>query len=98
MNDESGYIPKYLDAKERFIFWEMDQAIIGLLIMGFGVIAGSMLSGMVIGGYVAWQYGRIKSGKHPDFAVHMMYWWLPSSIALTKTRATPPSDQRYFLG
>lgn len=96
--DETGYIPKYLDAKEKFIFWEMDQAIIGLLVMGMGVLAGAMLTGMVIGGWVAWQYGKLKAGKHPDFAVHMMYWWLPPSIPFRPTKVTPPSDQRYFLG
>lgn len=98
MHDETGYIPKYLDSQERFIFWDMDQAIIGLLVMGMGVAAGAMLSGMVAGAYLAWQYGRVKAGKHPRFAVHLMYWWLPPSIAITKPKVTPPSDQRYFLG
>lgn len=98
MHDETGYIPKYLDAQERFIFWDMDQAVIGLLVMGLGIGAGAMLSGMVAGGVIAWQYGRLKAGKHPRFAVHLMYWWLPPAIAITKPKVTPPSDQRYFLG
>lgn len=96
-DDELGYIPKSLDAQERFLWWEMDQAIIVILLIGMGVIAGSMLLGMLLGSGAAWQYGRLKSGKHPKFAVHALYWWLPSGL-FVKPRATPPSDRRTFLG
>jgi conjugal transfer pilus assembly protein TraL len=95
--DETGYIPKSLDAQERFLWWEMDQAIIALMLIGMGVAAGAMLAGIALGSLAAWQYGRLKAGKHPKFAVHALYWWLPSGI-FVKPRATPPSDQRYFLG
>ena len=95
--DETGYIPKSLDAQERFLWWEMDQAILAIMLLGMGVIAGSMLLGMALGAATAWQYGRLKAGKHPKFAVHALYWWLPSGW-FVKPRETPPSDQRYFLG
>lgn len=95
--DETGYIPKSLDAQERFLWWEMDQAIAALLLIGVGVSSGQMLLGIAMGVLVAWQYGRLKSGKHPKFAVHAIYWWLPSGMLL-KTRATPPADIRSFLG
>ncbi|MDP1573080.1 MAG: type IV conjugative transfer system protein TraL [Pseudomonadota bacterium] len=95
--DETGYIPKALDAQERFLWWEMDQAIIALLLVGIGVSSGQMLMGIALGALAAWQYGRLKAGKHPKFAVHALYWWFPSGLLL-KPQATPPSDQRYFLG
>ena len=57
----------------------------------------SMLQGRISGATAAWQYGRMKAGKHPKFAAHALYWWFPSGLFL-KLRATPPSDQRYFLG
>ena len=95
--DETGYIPKSLDAQERFLWWEMDQAIIAILMIGVGVIVGAMLSGMVAGSIAAWQYGRLKAGKHPRFALHVLYWWLPSEI-FVKPKATPSSSERYFLG
>ncbi|MGK0674779.1 MAG: type IV conjugative transfer system protein TraL [Halothiobacillaceae bacterium] len=41
--------------------------------------------------------GRLKAGRHPKFAVHAMYWWLPSGL-FVKPRVTPPSSVRYFLG
>lgn len=95
--DETGYIPKSLDAQERFLWWEMDQAIIAIMLISMGVISGSMLMGMLAGALAAWQYGRMKAGKHPKFAVHALYWWFPSRFFLN-LKATPPSDQRHFLG
>ena len=95
--DETGYIPKSLDAQERFLWWEMDQAIIAILMLGIGVIVNAMISGIVLGTVAAWQYGRFKAGKHPRFAVHALYWWLPSEF-FVKTRATPSSSLRSFLG
>jgi len=56
-----------------------------------------MVAGMVFGGLVAWQYGRLKTGKHAKFALHALYWWLPSWIVI-RARATPPSHHRFFLG
>lgn len=97
MDGETGYIPKSLDTQERFLWWEMDQMIIAMLLIGMGTISGAMLSGMVAGAVSAWQYGRFKAGKHPRFAVHALYWWFPGGI-FVKPAATPPSDQRYFLG
>ena len=95
--DETGYIPKSLDAQERFLWWEMDQAIIAITLISIGVISGSMLIGLCAGAGAAWQYGRMKAGKHPKFAVHALYWWFPSRLFL-KLRTTPSSDMRHFLG
>lgn len=95
--EESGYIPKSLDAQERFLWWEMDQAIIAIMLIGIAIAGGSMLLGIITGTLSARQYGRMKAGKHPKFAVHALYWWLPSHL-FVKTALTPPSDLRHFLG
>lgn len=97
MDGETGYIPKSLDAQERFLWWEMDQAVIAITLIGMSVIAGAMLVGIALGSLAAWQYGRMKAGKHPKFAVHALYWWLPSKL-FVKPKTTPPSDQRHYLG
>ena len=39
----------------------------------------------------------IKADKHPAFAVHWLYWHLPTS-PLTAMRATPPSHIRRMVG
>lgn len=95
--NENGYIPRTLDKQEQFLLWEVDQFIIAVMIIGVGVSSGMMGLGLICGCGVAWQYGKLKAGKHSKFAVHIMYWWLPSDL-FTKGAATPPSHQRYFLG
>ena len=96
-SDETGYIPKSLDAPERFLWWDMDQAVLALTLIAMGVIAGSLIGGLALGTLTAWQYGRLKAGKHPKFAIHALYWWLPGGL-FVKPSATPPSDKRYFIG
>lgn len=97
MDGETGYIPKSLDASERFLWWKLDQLIMAIMLIGIGVAAGSITLGVAAGTLSAWQYGRLKAGKHPKFAVHALYWWLPGKLVV-KPRATPPSHLRYFLG
>ena len=94
---KQGYIPRTLDQPEKFILWDMDQFLRAVVLMGTGVSSGFMASGIVIGSLAAWKYGKFKSGKHQKFAIHAMYWWLPSDM-FVKTQLTPPSDKRYFLG
>lgn len=92
-----GYIPRTLDQQERFLLWDMDQFIIAVLITGTGVSLGMFLSGLIAGSGAAWQYGKLKAGKHSKFAIHALYWWLPSKYFIN-TKTTPESHQRYFLG
>ena len=40
---------------------------------------------------------RIKADKHPAFAMHWLYWHLPTS-PITAMRATPPSHIRRMVG
>jgi type IV conjugative transfer system protein TraL len=40
---------------------------------------------------------RIKADKHPAFAMHWLYWHLPTS-PMTAMRATPPSHIRRMVG
>lgn len=94
---ETGYIPRTLDQQEKFFLWEADQFIVAVLIVGVGMSIGMMLTGLFGGGLAAYLYGKLKSGKHQKFAAHLMYWWLPSAISV-KTKTTPPSDCRNFLG
>lgn len=94
---EEGYIPKTLDMPERWLIWDMDQFVIALLFVGFGATTGLLFPGILAGAALAWQYGRFKSGKHPKFLVHAMYWWLPSKLVV-KTKSLPSSDIRHFIG
>lgn len=95
--DETGYIPTHLDARERFFIWEVDQVVMFAMAFGVGISLGSGLAGLVVGTLLAWGYGRIKAGKHPRFAIHILYWWLPGKIIISP-KTLPSSSIRYFLG
>ena len=45
---------------------------------------------------LAWGFGKAKSGEHPAFALHLLYWHLPAQISGLKR--TPPSHERDLLG
>jgi conjugal transfer pilus assembly protein TraL len=45
---------------------------------------------------LAWAYGKAKSGEHPAFALHLMYWHLPAPVSGLKR--TPPSHLRELMG
>lgn len=92
-----GYIPRTLDQQEKFFLWEVDQFVFAVLTTGAGVVSGHMGPGMIAGVVAAYWYGKLKSGKHPKFAIHLLYWWMPPAASI-KTKITPPSDCRYFLG
>ncbi len=95
--DETGYIPTHLDARERFFIWEVDQVVMFAMAFGVGISLGSGLAGLIVGTLLAWGYGRIKAGKHPRFAIHILYWWLLGKIIISP-KTLPSSSIRYFLG
>lgn len=89
-------IPRTLDSPPRVLWWDADQAILVSAFVVFGMAIGSMMIGVLLGGAMGYLYGRAKSGKHPMFAIHLMYWHLPG--ALLGFRRTPSSDHREYVG
>ena len=61
-----------------------------------GMIAGYFVSGAVLGCLAASAYGMAKSGKHPAYALHLIYWYLPEGVV--KLKRTPPSHLRELIG
>ena len=61
-----------------------------------GMIAGYFVSGIALGLLLASIYSMAKSGKHPAYALHLIYWYLPQSVV--KLKCTPPSHLRELIG
>jgi type IV conjugative transfer system protein TraL len=61
---------------------------VGVIVVGIAGVVGVLVSRWV---------ARIKVDKHPAFAMHWLYWHLPSS-PLTAMQATPPSHIRRMVG
>ena len=96
MNDASFDIPRRLNDPPRMFWWDLDVALLVLTAALAGMISGFFMSGCAIGALLASAYGRMKSGKHPAFALHLLYWYLPAPV--TGLKRTPPSYLRERAG
>ncbi|OQC18084.1 type IV conjugative transfer system protein TraL [Candidatus Skiveiella danica] len=96
MNDASLDIPRRLNDAPRMFWWEIDVALIFLGAVLAGLLAGFFMTGCALGVLLALSFAKAKSGEHPAFALHLLYWHLPSIIS--GLRRTPPSYQRELMG
>lgn len=88
-------IPRKLDAPPKFLWWDMDIALIGLFGLGFGVISGYLIQSILCGIAVATLVNKAKSGKRAGYSAHMAYWFF--GMRIFKKR-TPESHVRDFIG
>ena len=87
-------IPRHLDDPPRFLFWDLDEAILFMLALILGMMVDFLFVGAATGVALVVAYGRAKSGRHRAYALHLMYWHLPVSLGF---RRTPPSWIREFI-
>lgn len=94
------YIPRRLDDQWKIGFWDIDVAAPVLFMFFAGYLAGSKLAFvccLVTGVGLARWISRVKADKHPAFALHWLYWHLPTN-PVTALRATPASHLRRMVG
>ena len=94
------YIPRRLDDQWKIGFWDVDVAAPIVLAFFIGYLSGTKLSFavcMTVGIAVSRWVSKLKADKHPSFAVHWLWWNLPST-PLTALAATPPSHIRRMVG
>ena len=97
MQDANFYIPKYLDAPERYLFWTVDEAIILLSPIVIGLMASQMLVGLLLGPLALVGLKRLKGNGGEKALQHAFYWYFepPWGHGL---KATPPSYIREYVG
>ncbi len=73
--------PRYLDAPPRFLFWTFNDLIPFAAAALLGILADSLLSGMLIGVVLAWFFRRYQDTKPNGYVQHVAYWYgvLPMS-------------------
>jgi len=74
-DDLSHYIPRSLDAASKFLFWDLDVAAVGIIGLLIGIGTDYKVCGLAVGVGLAYVYNKMKSGKHPGLASHLLYWW-----------------------
>lgn len=70
---EMRYIPKYLNAQPQFLWWEADEAMIGLSAIILGRVIDKMLIFLVIGFILVKIYSKLKNAKQEGFMIHTLY-------------------------
>ena len=96
MHDAAFTIPRRLNDPPRMFWWDFDLSLLVLAATLLGLVAGYFVSGVVCGVMMAWVYSRMKSGKHPAYALHLIYWYLPDAVV--NLNCTPPSHLRELVG
>lgn len=97
MNELSNlahYIPRHLDDRQKFLFWEIDVAIIALIIASIGIYISFPISGIAAGIAIAYLYSKLKTGQHPGMATHLLYWF----VGFPNLKECPNSYLREFNG
>jgi conjugal transfer pilus assembly protein TraL len=94
-DDYKYYVPQTLDDPPRFLLWDFDIAMVFILCLGIGIMAGYLLTSGVAGVVCAWYYSRSKSGKSKGYGLHLLYWFAPMVVSVARV---PPSSTRHFIG
>jgi conjugal transfer pilus assembly protein TraL len=94
-DDYKYYVAQTLDDPPRFLLWDFDVAMIFIVMLGVGIMAGWLVLGGLAGVIAAWFYIRAKSGKTRGYGLHLLYWFMPAAIS---TKRSPPSSFRNFIG
>jgi len=94
MSYDPHYIPSRLDDIEKFLWWDRDVLFIfvSILLVGVGIDYGFV--GFISGLAVAAGYSKLKTGRHPGMANHLLYW----HTGMPMLRGLPPSHARQLIG
>lgn len=88
------YIPRRLDDQPKFLFWDWDVAMVAFMGIFVGIYGGFIWFGVAAGIGLAAGWSRLKAGKHPGMAAHVMYWF----TGLPKLKELPASHVKELIG
>ena len=94
-NDLKHLIPSTIDDAGRFLWWDLDVAMLAMGAFVIGMVIGFPLLAGGFGLLIAAVYQKSKSGRHKAVGLHMMYWYLGVNFGM---KNIPPSHIRDFIG
>jgi conjugal transfer pilus assembly protein TraL len=93
-NSDPHYIPSRLDSQEKFLWWDKDVLFIAMGCICAGVAFNVGLIGGIVGIALGMGYSRLKTGKHPGMANHLLYW----HVGAFRMKGLPKSSDRFLIG
>jgi conjugal transfer pilus assembly protein TraL len=94
LSDQQLKMPTRLDAPAKFLFWDLDQALIVGTFFSLGIVSKQLITLTALGLAISWFWQKFKSGKHPWFLLHGFKWFLPLG---RKSKRIPNTCEREFL-
>lgn len=91
--DQTSRLPLSLDNPKKVFLWNVDETVITMLGLGASIFTKDFFY-LPISLFLAWKWGQFKSGKHPWFFIHALYWYLP--VPENNPRI-PDTHKREFL-
>lgn len=91
---QSVAVPKTLDARARFLFWDSDYVVVALGGLVAGLLVSGLGTGMLCAALFAWGWKKARGGGSVTRVVALAYWHLPADFFLR----VPQSARRHFIG
>ncbi len=95
MDEDSYWIPRNLDAPALFFIWEVDTAMIAIVLVILGSVMNMFPFGVAAAYFCCKGYARLKEEGGQGLIKRILYWYTPSTMWLSKTL---PSNIREYLG
>lgn len=98
---EMEYIPRFLDEKERLLFFSMNELIAFIFVFGVGIAIQMAAIGLIggIGAVLLTRY--LKRKGYLEILTYFLYWYFPPwilTVLRIEIKATPPSAYRVLTG
>lgn len=87
-------VPVSLDNPKKAFIWDLDVFLIVMAGIGIGIVSKHLVLSVLASLFIAWRWGKLKSGKHQWYFLHVLYWFLPIQ---DKSKRIPQTHQREFL-
>ena len=81
-------VPVSIDDPKKAFIWDLDVFILFMSGFGIGIVSRHFFISMSLSLFIAWRWGKLKSGKH------VLYWYLPMN---EKNKRIPETNKREFL-
>lgn len=74
MNDID--IPSYVDSQPQLFFWELDETVVYVSSMAFGILLGGwfIFASMFVGYFAVRSFQKFKDGALDGVLLHICYW------------------------
>lgn len=91
-------IPIVIDEPKKAFLWDLDVFLISLLGCFIGILTKQFVVSVSLTFFLAWRWGKLKSGKHQWFFLYALNWFLPFNLDKSdQSGRIPETQKREFL-